>query len=189
MIRLLILLTFYFLLFTFPHPVYAGHCATGQTSYTGYLRSYCAGNARYQDLSDCEHLPLENCPAGTYCEEEKNITDPTQSFIARCVPGTAPAGTSANDAAGLKQIEDVFKNVISTVVGLAFIVSLVMLVFAGIKYLTSSGEPKAIQAAHLTVTWALLGILFMAIAWLILQLIENFTGVQVTIFDIKALNP
>lgn len=91
------------------------------------------------------------------------------------------------DPAGLQQIEDVFKNVVSTVVGLAFIVSLVMLIFAGIKYLTSSGEPKAIQAAHLTVTWALLGILFMAIAWLILQLIENFTKVEVTIFNIKAL--
>lgn len=89
--------------------------------------------------------------------------------------------------AGLQQIEDVFRNVISTVVGLAFIVSLVMLVWAGIKYLTSGGEPKTIQAAHLTVTWALLGIVFMAIAWLILQLIENFTGVKVTIFDIKTL--
>lgn len=89
--------------------------------------------------------------------------------------------------AGLDQIEDVFRNVISTVVGLAFIVSLVMLVWAGIKYLTSSGEPKAIQAAHLTVTWALLGILFMAIAWLILQLIHTFTGIDVTIFNIKSL--
>lgn len=91
------------------------------------------------------------------------------------------------DPAGLQQIEDIFKNVVSSVVGLAFIVSLVMLVLAGIKYLTSGGEPKAIQAAHLTVTWALLGILFMAIAWLILQLIHNFTGIDVTIFNIKAL--
>ena len=91
------------------------------------------------------------------------------------------------DPAGLQQIEDVFRNVISVVVGLAFIVSLVMLIFAGIKYLTSGGEPKAIQAAHQTVTWALLGILFMAIAWLILQLIHNFTGIDVTVFNVKAL--
>ena len=89
--------------------------------------------------------------------------------------------------AGLNEIEGVFSNIISVVVGLAFIVSLVMLVWAGIKYLTSGGEPKAIQSAHLTVTWALLGILFMAIAWLILQLIENFTGIDVTTFNIKAL--
>lgn len=99
----------------------------------------------------------------------------------------APPVYSANDAAGLQQIEDVFKNVVSAVVGLGFIAMLVLLVSAGIKYLTSGGEPKAIQAAHLTVTWALLGVLFLAIAWIILQLIHTFTGIDVTIFNIKAL--
>lgn len=89
--------------------------------------------------------------------------------------------------AGLQQIEEVFSKGISVIVGLGFIASLVMLTWAGIKYLTSGGEPKAIQAAHLTVTWALLGVLFLAIAWIILQLIEAVTGVKVTFFDIRQL--
>lgn len=95
------------------------------------------------------------------------------------IPGPSPAG--------LAEIEKVVSSTISAVVGLAFIVSLVLLIWAGIKYLTSGGEPKAIQAAHQTVTWALLGILFLAIAWLILQLIQAFTGVGVTIFNIRTL--
>lgn len=89
--------------------------------------------------------------------------------------------------AGLEQIEVVFSNVISVVVGLGFVAMLVTLVMAGIKYLTSGGDPKAIAAAHQAVTWALLGVVFMAIAWLILQLIHTFTGIDVTIFNIKAL--
>lgn len=89
--------------------------------------------------------------------------------------------------AGLAEIEAVFSNVISVIVGLSFIATLVMLIFAGFKYLTSGGEPKAIQQAHFTVTWALLGILFLAIAWLILQLIQSFTGINVTVFDIRTL--
>lgn len=91
------------------------------------------------------------------------------------------------DAAGLAQFEQVFSSVISVIVGLGFMVLVVVLVFAGFKYLISGGEPKAIQAAHQTATWALLGIIFMAVAWIILQLIENFTGVKVTVFDIKTL--
>ena len=87
--------------------------------------------------------------------------------------------------AGLNEIEQVFSNVISVIVGLGFIALLVMLVWAGFKYLMSGGEPKAVQAAHQTVTWALLGIVFMAIAWLILQLIKAFTGVDVTSFSFK----
>lgn len=91
------------------------------------------------------------------------------------------------DPAGLDQIEQVFSSVISVAVGLGFIALLTLLISAGFKYLISGGEPKAIQAAHQTVTWALLGVVFMAVAWLILQLIETFTGVKVTVFDIRAL--
>lgn len=91
------------------------------------------------------------------------------------------------DPAGLTQIEELFTNIISIVVGLGFIAVLVMLVWAGFKYLTSGGEQKAIQQAHQVVTWALLGIVFMAIAYLILLLIENFTGVHVSVFDIRTL--
>lgn len=91
------------------------------------------------------------------------------------------------DPAGLNEIEQVVGNVISVIVGLGFIAMLVVLVMAGIKYLTSAGEPKAVQSAHQTVTWALLGVVFMAIAWLILQLIQTFTGIDVTIFNIKIL--
>lgn len=89
--------------------------------------------------------------------------------------------------AGLGEFEKVVANVMSVIVGLGFVAMLVMLIMAGIKYLTSAGEPKAVAAAHNTVTWALLGILFMAIAWLLLQLIHVFTGIDVTIFDIKVL--
>lgn len=89
--------------------------------------------------------------------------------------------------AGLSEIEDTVGNVISVIVGLGFIAMLVMLVFAGIKYLTSGGEPKALQAAHSTLSWAILGIFFLAIAWLILQLVAAFTGIDITIFNIKIL--
>lgn len=91
------------------------------------------------------------------------------------------------DAAGLPQIEYLFSRIVCTTVPLAFIAMLVMLIIAGIKYLTSAGEAKAIQAAHFTVTWGLLGILFMAIAWLILQLIQSFTGLQITTFSVSSL--
>lgn len=96
---------------------------------------------------------------------------------------------SADCPAGLDQIEAVVGNVISVVVGLGFIAMLVFIVMAGFKYLTSGGEPKAIQAAHHAFTWAILGVVFMAIAWLILLLIENFTGMEVTVFNIKTLFP
>lgn len=84
--------------------------------------------------------------------------------------------------AGIKQLQELFTRIINLSVPLAFIALTVMLVIAGIKFITSGGEAKPLQSAAATATWALLGILFLVFAWLILQLIEAFTGVRVTQF-------
>lgn len=89
--------------------------------------------------------------------------------------------------AGLNEVEGIFGNLISVMVGLGFVAMLVLIIMAGLKYLTSGGEPKALQSAHQTLVWAILGIMFMAMAWVVLQLIFNFTGINVTVFDIRKL--
>jgi uncharacterized membrane protein len=103
------------------------------------------------------------------------------SASAACDPRLGPC------AAGLNEIEGIFKRFISIAVYIGFIALFIMLIMGGFKYLTSSGEPKAIQSAHLLVSWALMGMLFMVISWLILQLIAVFTGLPVTVFDLKIL--
>lgn len=90
--------------------------------------------------------------------------------------------------AGLTEIENVFRKVIQGSVSLAFIALFVMLFWGGIKYLTSGGEPKSLQSATQTITWALLGMLFLILAWLILLLIAEFTGIpELTSFNIRRL--
>lgn len=92
---------------------------------------------------------------------------------------------ASNPAAGINQLEQLFLRAIGLVVPLAFIILTIMLFWAGITFLRSGGEAKEVQKAGQIVTWALLGILFLAIAWLVLLLIKAFTGVDVTQFGIK----
>lgn len=95
------------------------------------------------------------------------------------------AGTCA---AGLNQIENIFGRVIFLFVAMSFIAVLVVLIWAGIKFITSGGEAKALDQARSAATWAFLGVLFLALAWLILKLIAAFTGIDaLTSFDIKVL--
>lgn len=86
--------------------------------------------------------------------------------------------------AGRQQLVELFTRIINLSVEAAFMILLLMLIYAGIRYLTSGGDPKSIEAASSTITWSLLGIVFMAIAWLLLRLIADFTGVDVTKFCI-----
>lgn len=92
------------------------------------------------------------------------------------------------EPAGISQIEALYERIVNISVGAAFVVLVIILVIAGIKYITSGGEAKAISAAHQTITWGLLGILFLALAWIILRLIAAFTGTpELLFFNLKIL--
>lgn len=89
-----------------------------------------------------------------------------------------------NDVATLKGLEGVFENVVQIVLGLAGIVLFIMIIVGGFKYITAGGDPKGMEGAKKTLTYAIGGMVFLALGFLILRLIEQFTGVTVTQFRI-----
>jgi len=89
-----------------------------------------------------------------------------------------------DDVAQLQDLEGVFGNVVSVVLGLAGIVLFIMLILGGFGYITSGGDPKKVESARNTLTYAIGGMIFIALAYLILKFIEVFTGVPVTEFKI-----
>lgn len=86
------------------------------------------------------------------------------------------------EPAGLLQLQGLIFRLINISVTLAFIILTIMIVYGGIKFIISAGEPKGVEAAKLTLTYALLGIVMMIVGWLVLKLIEAFTGVPVANF-------
>lgn len=84
--------------------------------------------------------------------------------------------------AGLMQLQELFQRFINLTIGVAFIALTIVFFIAGIRYIISSGDPKATQAASAMMTQALFGLLFLVLAWLVLQLTQAFTGVNVTTF-------
>ena len=92
-----------------------------------------------------------------------------------------PAG---DKPAQISDLEVVFENIIAVALGFAGIVLFIMLLVGGFKYLTSGGDPKAVQGAKSTVTVAIGGMILIALAFLILKFIEIFTGAPVTDFNI-----
>lgn len=106
----------------------------------------------------------------------------------------APAAYAACDPAkpgecpaGLLQIEALFRQILSVAVAGAVIALVLMLIYGGIRFLVSGGEAKNIKPASETITWALLGMVFLVIAWLLLLLIRAFTGVNLVEFNIGVL--
>ena len=90
----------------------------------------------------------------------------------------------ANDPAELSDFETLFGNLVGSLLGLAGIVLFVMLLVGGIRIITAGGDPKNAEAAKKTITYAIAGIVFIALAFLILRFIEDITGAPVTQFKI-----
>ncbi len=92
------------------------------------------------------------------------------------------------DPATFSDLNIVFGNVVSTLLGLAGIILFIMLVVGGFKYITSGGDPKAVESAKKTLTSAIAGLVLTASAYLILRLIANFTGTT-SILDFNVYLP
>lgn len=91
------------------------------------------------------------------------------------------------NSSGIAHISDfscVFGNVVGVSISFAGIVLFVILLMGGFKYMTSGGDPKAVDAAQKTITYAILGLILILASYLILVLIRAITGVDVTNFKV-----
>lgn len=89
------------------------------------------------------------------------------------------------NVATIKGFEWIFQNIVASILSLAGIVLFIMLVIGGFKYLTSAGNPESAAGAQKTITYAIAGIVIVAMAFWILVLVQYFTGAQVTIFRVR----
>ncbi len=88
------------------------------------------------------------------------------------------------DVATIKGFEGLFTNVVRTGIGLAGILLFIMLVAGGFQYITAAGDPKGVEQARKTLTYAIGGIILIALSYLILVFIKQFTGIDVTKFKV-----
>lgn len=81
-------------------------------------------------------------------------------------------------------IEYVFKNVVGIILGFVGIVFFILLISSGLKFMTSGGDPKALEGAKKTLTLAIGGLILIVLTYLILVLIWQITGVDVRTFKV-----
>lgn len=88
------------------------------------------------------------------------------------------------DVATIKGINCVIRNLVSPMPAIIALAALGMLIYAGIRLISAGADPKQVQSAWNTFTYAIIGIILLAAIWLIFVAIEKFTGAPVTQFGI-----
>lgn len=70
----------------------------------------------------------------------------------------------------------VFKNVINSLFALAGVVGVFFIVMAGLKFLTSGGDPTRVEQAKRTMTYAIIGLVVVLLSFFIIKVIANVTN-------------
>lgn len=70
----------------------------------------------------------------------------------------------------------VFSNIVDAALIFAGVVALFFIVISGIKFITSGGDPKQVEGARKTLTWAIIGLVVVFLSFFIVKLISYLTG-------------
>ena len=71
----------------------------------------------------------------------------------------------------------------------AALVFFFMLVWGGIKYITSGGDKAQTESARGQITAALIGLVIVFAAWAIIQLVNTLFGINILSFNIPTFQP
>lgn len=88
------------------------------------------------------------------------------------------------DIPTIQNLEVVFGNIVNAAIGFAGICLFILLLVGGVRYITSGGDPKATEGAQKTITYAIGGLVVLLLSFMILVLIREITGVDVSEFSI-----
>lgn len=90
------------------------------------------------------------------------------NFAANCIENQGSAGCYNMETAG-----NMVTSAIQWVIGIAGFVSAIFVVYGGVSYITSSGDPGKVQKAKNTILYALLGLIIVALAEVITIFVSN----------------
>lgn len=82
------------------------------------------------------------------------------------------------DVATLNCIPAVVQNIIFGAFLFAGIVAVILIIYSGIRFIFSGGDPKQVEGARKTLTYALIGFFVILFSIFILNLISTITGVE-----------
>ncbi len=108
----------------------------------------------------------------------------TQAYAASSWSGECIGTGAAADVVTIGGIRCLIANLLSPLPGIIALAAVAMVILAGIRLMSAGAEPKAVASAWKMFTFAIVGLILLAVVWLALVLVENFTGAEVTKFGL-----
>lgn len=93
--------------------------------------------------------------------------------------------TDPNVPTSLACIPVFIGNITSALVPLAGVAALILIIFSGIRFLTSGGDPLKVEGAKKTLTFAIIGFVIVLMAFVIIKIFSRVSGVECNIIGVN----
>lgn len=97
-------------------------------------------------------------------------------------------GLVTNQPATLSGLEVIMTNILRAAIPLGGIVAFIILLLAGVNLTMAGSDPKKAEAARSMATYAILGIVALALSFLLLVVISRFIGIN-SILNFQVYQP
>ena len=109
--------------------------------------------------------------------KKKNIANTILLSLYALMLGTSPLFAAEDDAPPrLEQLFYTLEIIMEKIAPVGGIVCIIFIVLGGYMWMTSSGDPIKIKRAQGTLTWAIIGLVFIVISGTVLSVIINLIG-------------
>ena len=115
----------------------------------------------------------------------KIYADQQQSIVPEPVPGKPWSSRCAqNGVATLAGFECLLANILNWIIPIIGLATFLMLIVGSFQFLTSQGNPKEMEGAKKTISFAIFGLILDLAAWVIINFVSIFTGIDLSTFKI-----
>ena len=103
----------------------------------------------------------------------------TSTAFAQTAPWSGVCvGGADNDVATIQGLECLIANIFTVIITLIGLAAFVMLIVGSVRWLTSGGNSSHLDKAKNTMTYAIIGIVVALSAFIVINLIAGFTGIE-----------
>ena len=95
-----------------------------------------------------------------------------------CLAKDSSGNSIAGNVATLDCVPIIVHNIIFGAFLFSGIVAVILIIYSGIKFILSGGDPKQVEGARKTMTYAIIGFILILLSFVILNLISTVTGVS-----------
>jgi amino acid transporter len=85
-----------------------------------------------------------------------------------------------SELSGLTDVDAFIRGLIRVIFIVATLAVLIYLIFGGFKWVTSGGDKAKTEEARNTITAAIIGLAIIALAFIVVRLLEAFFGIKIT---------